>query len=150
MGISVAVKLRLLTAAQLPSTEISVDTEDNVVTLFGLVPTADLKNAAAAEAARVAGVARVQNQLQVVATSQKKAVDAKDDDIARDLALAYKDRPEYKGITTSVKNGAVQLTGTISSKWDEIAAVRLAHHVPGVRTIDDRLKLELKEDTLRD
>ncbi|MDP1821715.1 MAG: BON domain-containing protein [Archangium sp.] len=146
LGISVAVKLRLLTAAQIPSTEISVDTQDNVVTLFGIVPTADVKNAAAAEAGKVAGVARVQNQLEVVATSQKKAVDAKDDDISRDLALAFKDRPEYKGITTSVKNGAVLLTGTINSKWDEIAAVRLAHHVPGVRSVDDRLKFDLKPD----
>ena len=45
MRISTMVKLRLLTTAQVPSSEISVDSEDGVVTLFGMVPTLGVKNA---------------------------------------------------------------------------------------------------------
>jgi osmotically-inducible protein OsmY len=141
MRITMAVKMRMWTAAQIPSTEISVDTEDNVVTLFGIVPTADIKRSAATEAGKVSGVLKVENQLEVVATSQKKAVDAKDADITRDLALAFKDRADLKGVMTSVKNGTVQLTGTVATGWDEVNAVRVARQVAGVRAVDDQLKV---------
>lgn len=149
MRISAAVKLRLLTASQVPSTEISVDTEDGVVILFGMVPTADVKKAAAAEAGKVAGVARVQNQLEVVPTSQKEIVQAKDSDITRDLVLAFKDRPELKKVETSVKNGIVRLTGTVPTGWDEVNAVRVTRRVPGVRGVEDQLKVEEKTETTR-
>jgi osmotically-inducible protein OsmY len=102
--ISMAVKLRLFTAVQVPSTEISVDTSDAVVVLFGIVPTAAVRYAAGGEASKVSGVKRVDNQLEVVSTADKKTVDAKDTDITRDLALAFKDRPDQKNVTTSVKN----------------------------------------------
>lgn len=147
MRISVGVKLRLLTAAQVPSAEISVDTEDAVVTLFGIVPTADVKSAAAAEAGKVDGVARVLNQLEVVPSAQKKAVEAKDADLTRDLGLALKDRPELKGVTTSVRNGVVQLTGTVGSGWDELNAARVVRRVAGVRAIEDHLKVQQKDET---
>ena len=61
-----AVKLKLLTASQIPSTEISVDTMNGVVTLFGMVPTDQVKRTAEAEAGRVSGVKKVDNQLEVV------------------------------------------------------------------------------------
>ena len=149
MRISTSVKLRLLTASQVPSSEINVDTHDGVVTLFGMVPTADVKKAAATEAGKVGGVLGVQNQLEVVATSQRKVVDAKDADITRDLTLAFKDRTEFKSVETSVKNGTVRLTGTVSSGWDEVAAVRLARHVTGVRAVEDQLKVDEKAETTR-
>lgn len=153
MRISAAVKLRLLTAAQVPSTEISVDTEDRVVTLFGMVPTAEVKKAAAAEAGKVDGVARVLNQLEVVPSALKQMVEAKDADISRDLALAFKDRAEFKGVEIAVKNGTVQLTGTVASGWDEVSAVRTARKVAGVRGVEDQLKVDEKvspESTRRD
>jgi hyperosmotically inducible protein len=144
MRISMAVKLRLVTAAQVPSNEISVDTEDNVVTLFGIVPSADVKRAAGTEAGKVKGVVKVENQLEVVATSKKDLVDAKDDDITRDLALAFKDRPELKGVVTSVKNGTVQLSGAVPSGWDQVNALRIARQVAGVRGVEDKLEIEDK------
>lgn len=140
--ITMAVKLRLLTASQVPSTEISVDTEDAVVTLFGIVPTADVKNAAAQEAAKVDGVKRVDNQLEVVASANKKIVEAKDDAIKKDLEAAFKDRPEQKNVTTDVKNGTVRLSGKVPSGWARIDTLRVARSVAGVRGIDDQLKVE--------
>ena len=144
MRISMAVKMRLLTAAQVPSTEISVDTEESVVTLFGIVPTAEVKKSAGSEAGKVSGVIKVENELEVVATSQKKLVDAKDADVTRDLALAFKDRGDLKGVIATVKNGVVQLTGTVASGWDEVNAVRIARRVAGVRSIENQLKIDDK------
>ena len=143
MRISGAVKLRLLTASQVPSNEISVDTEDGVVFLFGIVPTAEVKQVAAAEARKVGGVTNVENQLEVVASSKKEQVDAKDADITRDLVLVF------KKVDSTVKNGTVRLTGTVASGWDEVNAVRLARHVVGVRGVEDQLKVEEKAETSR-
>lgn len=140
--ISTAVKMRLFTAADVPSTEINVDTESSVVTLFGIVPTAAIRTAAGNEAARVTGVKRVDNQLEVVAPANKKVVDAKDDDITRDLGLVFKDRPEQKKVTTAVKNGTVRLTGTVPSGWAELNTLRLARGVNGVRGVENQLKVE--------
>jgi osmotically-inducible protein OsmY len=142
MRMTAAVKLRLWTAAQVPSTEISVDTEDGIVMLFGIVPTVAVKAAAGAEARKVSGVIRVDDQLEVVASSQKKMVEAKDADITRDLSLALKARPELSTVTTMVKNGIVRLEGTVGTGWDEVNAVRIVRMVAGVRGVEDQLKLE--------
>lgn len=147
MRTSMSVKLRLLTAAHVPSTEISVDTNEGVVTLFGIVPTADVKSAAGTEAGKAQGVVRVDNQLEVVASAQKKAVDAKDADITRDLALAFKNRSELKNIVTSVKNGTVRLTGTVGSAWEQVNALRLTRRVAGVRGVENELKVDEKIET---
>jgi hyperosmotically inducible protein len=149
MRISTMVKLRLLTTAQVPSSEISVDSEDGVVTLFGMVPTVGVKNAATAEARKVSGVTGVQNQLEVVATSQKKFVEAKDADIAKDLTLTLKDRAEFKSVETAVKNGTVRLTGTVGSGWDEVNVVRVVRNVAGVRGVEDNIKIDPKETSQR-
>lgn len=137
-----SVKMRLLTAAQIPSMEISVDTVNGVVTLFGMVPTAQVKRSAEAEAARVSGVSRVENQLEVVSSAQKETAQAKDEDITRDLKLAFKDRPDLENVNTSVKNGVVQLTGKVASGWEELSAVRTARMVKGVRGVTNQLEVE--------
>ncbi|MFT3709425.1 MAG: BON domain-containing protein [Archangium sp.] len=140
--ISAEVKMRLLTAPAVPSTEISVDTDDGTVTLFGIVPSAEVKTAAGLEARKVNGVLNVDNELEVVPASLKKFVDAKDAEIAQALALVAKDRPEFKGVKTSVKNGTVMLSGSVSSGWQQLAAIRTARTVAGVRSVENNLKFE--------
>lgn len=147
MRISADVKMRLFTASNVPSTEINVDTDEGVVTLFGIVPTEAVKNAAQAEANKVSGVKSVENQLEVVASSQKKVVEAKDADLQKDLALVFKGRAEFKHLTTEVKNGTVRLTGTVSSGWDELNALRIVRALPGVRGVEDQLKIDEKIET---
>ncbi len=144
METSMAVKLRLFAAPQVPSAEINVDTDEGIVTLFGIVPTAEVKNAAGVEASKAAGVRAVENQLEVVASAQKERVDAKDADISGDLALAFKDRGELQGVKTEVKNGVVRITGTVSSGWNEVNALRTARRVAGVREVENQLKVEDK------
>ncbi len=147
LNTTMAVKMKLLTTDEIPSNEIRVDSENGVVTLFGMVPTEAVKKTAGKQAQKVKGVTRVENELQVVASSDKKQVKAKDEDITRDLELAFKDKPAFKGITTNVKKGVVQLKGTVNSTWEEFSAVRTARSVKGVRNVEDDLKLDEKPRT---
>jgi hyperosmotically inducible protein len=142
MRISADVKLRLLMAAEVPSTEIAVDTQDGVVTLFGMVPTEAIRASAGAEAKKVNNVTRVENELEIVPGFKKALVESKDADITRDLKLAFTARPELKGVRMVVKNGTVQLSGKVATGWDELMAVRVARNVPGVRGIEDQLQLQ--------
>jgi hyperosmotically inducible protein len=144
MRTSAMVKLRLWTTAEIPSAEINVDTTNGTVYLFGMVPTEGVKTAAAEAASKVEGVKKVENLIQVVPSSEKKAVEAKDADINRDLKLAFGGRTELKSVSYAVRNGVVRLTGTVNSGWDEVTAVRVARQVPGVRNVENQLKVEEK------
>ena len=92
-------------------------------------------------------VTRAENELQVVPSSAKETVKANDEDITRDLALAFKDKPQFKGITTHVRSAVVQLKGTVESTWEEFNAVRTARSVKGVRKVENDLKLDEKPGT---
>lgn len=142
MRISSAVKLRLWTTPNVPSTEINVDTNDRVVTLFGIVPNAESKTAAQNEAAKVGGVTRVENMLQVVAPSKKDAVEANDKDLEKNLKIAFKDRPELQNVKAEVHAGIVRLTGTVDSEWDKLNAVRLARFAQGSRGVEEQLLIK--------
>lgn len=142
LSTSTSVKLRLLTAAQVPATEINVDTNDGIVTLFGTVPSAEVRLSAGHEATKATGVVRVDNQLEVVASNQRADVETRDVDIARALALATKDKAEFKRVSTSVRNGVVRLTGWVGSGWDEVSMARLARRTAGVRSVEDQLRVD--------
>jgi hyperosmotically inducible protein len=142
MRISAAVKFQLFTAADLPSTEINVDTYDGVVTLFGIVPTEGVKAAASKLSRGVSGVKSVQNQLEVVPSAEKKVVEAKDADIERDLKLAVKSRPDLSGVSFEVKNGLVRVSGIVQSDWELLSALRLTRQVHGVRAVQSDLRVE--------
>lgn len=137
-----SVKLRLLTTADVPSTDINVDAEKKVVYLFGMVPTEATKKAAGAEAAKVDGVARVENELQVVPSNKKETASGNDSDIARDVRIAFKARPEFKDIKTVVEGGTVRLTGEVASEWEQLSALRLARGVPGVKNVLNQLEID--------
>jgi osmotically-inducible protein OsmY len=149
MRTSAEVKLRLLSTVELPSIEINVDTTDGVVILFGIVPSTEAKQAAGVEAGKVANVARVQNQLEVVAASEKTRVEAKDADITRDLLTGFTDHPDLQNVEATVRNGTVQLTGTVSSGWSAVTALRVVRQVPGVRGVESQLRVEEKAETTR-
>ncbi|MGV3624067.1 MAG: BON domain-containing protein [Archangium sp.] len=140
--ISMAVKLRLLTAAQIPSNGMNVDTEDSVVTLFGVVPSNEVRTAAAQIAAKVGGVTRVDNDLEVAVEEKALGFDADDEGIAHDVKLAFRDRKELKNVTTVVRNGTVQLSGKVPTGWARLDTLRLARAVSGVSGIDNQLTIE--------
>ena len=137
MWITSAAKMRLLADGKTPALDINVDTQDGVVTLFGIVPDATAKTAAEANTRKVSGVKSVRNELQVVAVANRNAVDAKDDDIERGVEQTLKQSSELEkqNIDVDVKDGVVRLTGSVGSEDDRLAAGFAARSIPGVRAV---------------
>jgi osmotically-inducible protein OsmY len=88
--ITSAAKLRMIGDTRVPALDVNVDTEDGVVTLFGMVPNAAAKAAAEADVRKISGVVKVKNELQVVPKSERKVVAAKDDDIEKNVSGVVK------------------------------------------------------------
>ena len=139
--ITSATKMRLLTDSRTPALDINVETQAGVVTLFGIVPSQDAKTTAAADARKVSGVKRVVNELQVVASAKQAAVKVRDEDIESEVKKAF-EKADFKDISVEVKNGVVRLTGTIPSGARRLEAAVAARAVPGVRAVEDDLRLE--------
>jgi hypothetical protein len=76
-------KISLFADERVKGTQVSVDTTKGVVHLRGKVDSAEAKSAAGDIAKRIDGVKSVRNDLQVVAPTARKAVDASDSDIAK-------------------------------------------------------------------
>lgn len=141
LRITAATKLRLIADSATPALDINVDTRDGVVTLFGIVPSAASKKAAEADARKVSGVKRVANELQVVASAARDRVDAKDDELKRNVEQAIAAREDLKGVEVAVKNGVVRLTGTVPREDDRLAAAVTARATAGVRAVQDDLRI---------
>jgi hyperosmotically inducible protein len=139
--ITSAIKMLLLTDSQTPALDINVDTWAGVVTLFGIVPSQQAKAAAEADARKVSGVKRVQNELQVVASAKQAAGHVRDEELERAVRQAF-DTPDLRDIRIEVKNGVVRLTGTVPSGVRRLEAAVAARAVPGVRAVEDDLRLE--------
>lgn len=140
MWITSAVKMLLLTDSQTPALDINVDSWDGVVTLFGIVSSQEAKAAAEADARKVSGVKRVDNELQVVASAKQAAGQVRDEEVERAVKQAF-DTPDLKDISIEVKNGVVRLTGTVLSGARRLEAAVAARAVPGVRAVEDDLRL---------
>ena len=147
MWITSDVKLRLLADEHTPATDINVDTERGVVTLFGTVPSRDAKAAAEADARKVDGVKRVVNELEVVASSRQKAVKARDDELEDQVQQRLKSRDDIKGadLDVAVKNGVARLTGKVDTEEQRLAATIAARATPGVRAVRDELSVSREQ-----
>jgi osmotically-inducible protein OsmY len=139
-----AVKVRLLANDQTPGFDINVDTDDGVVTLFGVVDSQPAKDSAAAEARSVDGVKSVANKLQVVPPARQEAV--AEDDEAIDAAVSKRldanRRLADADIEVEVRNGVARLTGTVRNHSDRLTALTLARATVGVRSLVDDLEVE--------
>jgi len=145
LWITSAVKLRLLASDAVPGTSVNVDTDDGVVTLFGIVPTEASKTTAEAEAKKVDDVKKVVNALQVVAEEKQAAVEQRDEDILTAVKKAIKDDTDLADadVDVEVKNGVVRLTGTVESQGDRLAAAMAARSVKGVRSVSQGLEIKV-------
>jgi osmotically-inducible protein OsmY len=139
--ITSATKMRLLADSETPALDINVDAWAGVVTLFGVVPSQQAKAAAEADARKVSGVKRVENELQVVASAKQAAGKVRDEELERAVKQAF-DTPDLKGIGIEVKNGVVRLTGGVPSGARRLEAAVAARAVPGVRAVEEDLRLE--------
>jgi osmotically-inducible protein OsmY len=141
--ITTETKVRLMANTETPAFDINVDTRDGIVTLFGTVDSTRARDQAAVEARKVSGVRQVVNDLQVVAPSQAKRVDADDDAVEDSIEKRIGSDASLSDseIHVEVEAGVARLTGTVKSRSDQVAALTIARATPGVQRVIDDLRL---------
>jgi osmotically-inducible protein OsmY len=110
-------------------TDVGVEVDDGIVTLTGTVDTYWKKFAAERAAQRVDGVVAVANDI-VVKTRGMRT----DTDIAKDIAEAFRANlliPKDQ-IKITVKNGWVNLEGSVDWRFEKEEVESVARHVDGV------------------
>lgn len=142
--ITTATKMRLLANSTTPALDINVDTDQGVVTLFGVVPSDDAKKAAAVEVEKVNGVRSVVNSLQVVPESTREAVAARDEDLQKSVENTLAGLDSMKDIDVEVKNGVARLTGSVMDSADRLRASIVVRSTPGVRSVQNDLRIAAK------
>jgi osmotically-inducible protein OsmY len=110
---------------------------DAVVTLTGEVDSLGDAEAAAQTVREVAGVRRVDDRLVV----REPVVDVFALHRSIEKALARRARREADRIDLSAERGVVTLHGQVDSDADKAAILDLVRHTPGVRDVEDRLRV---------
>jgi len=118
--------------------DITVKTNNGIVTLSGSTKSLAEKNYADLEAKKIQGVRGVINELVV------KPAYRFDADIAQDirLRLVYNAFIKSHGLWVTVIDGKVVLTGKVNSWAERREAELLATEVRGVKAVDDKLEVD--------
>ncbi len=143
--VTMKAKMALVGALGADGLDVNVDTLGGVVTLHGRLPTEERRAEALAAVRRVEGVHEVRDLVQVVPDALREAVDARDEDLLRDVRAALEGDPVLKdsGIeAASVSDGVVLLRGEARRLGDQLRALRLAARVPGVRSVASEVRFD--------
>jgi hyperosmotically inducible protein len=139
-------KIALFADSRVPSTAVNVETQKGTVYLRGKVDS-DAAKAAAEEIAKgVDGVQSVKNELQVVAPTEKKMVEAKDEDLTKQVKTRLHSDARLKKVDVRVDNGVVTLQGKVANINDSARASQLARGVPGVRSVKNDMTYDSAMD----
>jgi len=117
---------------------IAVSAVDGRVTLRGTVGSFHEKRAAGRAAARVRGVASVENELEVRLLTARRLDDDLRGSVLRALQL---DSLVPQGVHARVDDGWVTLTGTVDWQYQREEAARVAGNVLGVVGIDNAIEV---------
>src|SRR5205085_1224548 len=104
--ITAKTKIALFADSRVKGRQINVETKNGLVMMRGKVDTNEAKSAAEDIAKGVDGVKSVKNELQVVASSKREAVDYKDDMITSRVKDEIKRDSHLKGADIDVKTNA--------------------------------------------
>jgi hyperosmotically inducible periplasmic protein len=132
-------KIALFADERVKGRGVSVDTQKGVVHLRGKVDSDEAKSAAADVAKNVEGVQSVKNDLQVVAPTARKAVDANDKEIAKAVGALLTQDMQLKKVDVRADGGIVTLTGEVPSITASAKASEMARNVPGVKSVKNEL-----------
>ena len=122
-------KIALFADERVKGTQVSVDTMKGVVHLRGKVDSDEAKSAAADVAKGIEGVQSVKNDLQVVAPTARKAVDANDKDIAKAVETKVRRDTQLKKVDVRADGGVVTLTGDVPTIGASAKASEMARSV---------------------
>ncbi len=132
-------KIALFSDDRVKGSQVKVETIDGVVHLRGKVDSAEAKAAATSVAQGIEGVKSVKNDLQVVSPGARKAVDAKDADIAKAVETRLSRESDLKKIDVRADAGVVTLTGEVPTISASAKASEVARGVDGVRSVKNQL-----------
>jgi hyperosmotically inducible protein len=132
-------KIALFSDDRVKGSQVKVETIDGVVHLRGKVDSAEAKVAATSVAQGIEGVKSVKNDLQVVSPGARKAVDAKDSDIAKAVESRLSRERDLKKIDVRADAGVVTLTGEVPTIDASAKASEVARGVGGVRSVKNQL-----------
>ena len=132
-------KIALFSDDRVKGSQVKVETIDGVVHLRGKVDSAEAKAAATSVAQGIEGVKSVKNDLQVVSPGARKAVDAKDSDIAKAVETRLSREGDLKKIDVRADAGVVTLTGEVPTITASAKASEVARGVDGVRSVKNQL-----------
>lgn len=132
-------KISLYSDERVKGTQVDVDTTNGVVHLRGKVDSDEAKQAAAEITQGIEGVKSVKNDLQVVAPTVRKVVDANDKDIAKTAESRIHRDASLKKVDVRADNGVVTLTGEVPSITAAAKASEMARGIPGVKAVKNEL-----------
>ena len=132
-------KIALFADDRVKGSEVKVETKDGVVHLRGKVDSAEAKAAADSIAKGIDGVKSVKNDLQVVSPGARKAVDAKDADIAKAVESRVKQESDLEKVDVRADSGVVTLTGEVPNITASSKASEVSRGVNGVRSVKNEL-----------
>jgi hyperosmotically inducible protein len=139
-------KIALFADSRVPGTAVNVETQKGTLYLRGKVDS-DAAKAAAEEVAKgIEGVQSVKNELQVVAPTEKKMVEAKDEDLTKQVKTRLHSDARLKKVDVRVDNGVVTLQGKVANINDSARASQLARGVPGVRSVKNDMTYDSAMD----
>ncbi len=160
------VKTQMTAEGRVSPTRVNVDTLNGVVTLKGVVPTQEEKDAAEQAARKVEGVVRVDNQLVVTPAAagtgvpSGKEVAEKAKDAASNIAQEVKTEAGavvlvsliktrllaagYPAIDVEVSRGEATLKGEVATDKDRIAVEAIVGKVKGVKRVNNQLVVKSK------
>jgi hyperosmotically inducible protein len=148
-AITAKVKANFLGDSRVKGSDVSVETNNGVVTLTGTAASSTAKEAAETLAENVSGVHRVNNQIEAPsavsevgskarhATHQTAAAIA-DTAITADLKTKYTADSKTKGsdISVTTTDAIVALSGTVVSEAQKNHVIYVARHTKGVTQVD--------------
>ncbi|MGQ0644144.1 MAG: BON domain-containing protein [Elusimicrobiota bacterium] len=135
-----AVKEELKSHSAFLPRDLSVKTDDGVVTLSGAVGNLPDRTLARDLAESVRGVRAVVNAIEVRTARRPDA------DILKDVreALRYDPAVDPDDLRVSIRSGAVTLSGTVQSWAEQELAMTAARQVRGVRDVRDEINIVYK------
>jgi osmotically-inducible protein OsmY len=141
--ITTKAKLGLMAEPGLSPFAVNVDTRGGVVTLFGIVGSADARKRAGDRVAGIDGVKKVENELQVVPDVAAGRVEEQDDKLQAAVSewLAERESLSDSAIDVEVKNRVVRLTGSVADQADRLTALTVARTTSGIDSVIDDLAL---------
>ena len=137
-------KIALFADERVKGRQVSVETRNRVVTLYGKVDSEEAKAVATEIAGHVEGVWSVKNEIEVVSPAQRKRVDVQDKDLAKSVKHMLSMDPQLKkgDIDVRVDAGVVTLRGEVPTIVASARASEVVREVPGVKSVKNELRFD--------